>query len=74
MAADGTCGGWNEAAARVGSLHIGVLLGSCHCFVTTDVLVKGLSGGAIDSMWKLEGVGRNRKTQVLPRFGPSWWR
>ena len=44
--------------------------GRCRGFVTVDVLVKGLSVGAIAPWWRLKWVmwGRDRD---LPRFGPS---
>ena len=39
-------------------------------FVMADVLVKGLSVGAIAPWWRLKEVERERDKD-LPRFGPS---
>ena len=42
---------------------------NCRGFVTADVLVKGLSTGAIAPWWRLKGVKREEHGG-LPRFGP----
>ena len=39
-------------------------------FVTADVLVRELRCEAIATMWRLEGVGRNRETRVYPGSAP----
>ena len=44
----------------------------CRGFVTAYVRVSGLLVRGVATMWRLEGVGRNRETRGgLPRFGPS---
>ena len=43
---------------------------NCRGFVTADVLVKGLSTGAISPWWRLKGIEQERHGD-LPRFGPS---